>query len=135
MIWLYGLFVLLVFIVFIMQFVLVYEDDGISKVWAYRLFKFFQYGFRQDLNKVYDGKSKEQYEAEVNRVVEEVVELAQNGENYIMVCLNPELNDKDTDIVIDMLLKVLHKRFTNVFTISTYHSNCKGCNCLNIIWS
>lgn len=65
MIWLYVLFVLLVFIVFIMQFVLVYEDDGISKVWAYRLFKFFQYGFRQDLNNVYDGKTKAQYETEV----------------------------------------------------------------------
>lgn len=72
----YGLFILLVFIVFIMQFVLVYEDDGINKVWAYRLFKFFQYGFRQDLNKVYDGKTKEQYQAEVNRVVGEVVSSA-----------------------------------------------------------
>lgn len=135
MIWLYGLFILLVFIVFIMQFVLVYEDDGLQKVWVYRLFKFFQYGFRQDLNNVYDGKTKEQYETEVNRVVAEVVSLAQNGENYIMVCLNPEFNVKDTDIVIDMLLKALQKRFTNVFTITTYHSNCKGCNCLNIIWS
>lgn len=135
MIWLYGLFVLLVFIVFIMQFVLVYEDDGLQKVWVYRLFKFFQYGFRQDLNNVYDGKTKEQYETEVNRVVAEVVSLAQNGENYTMICLNSDFNGKDTDIVIDMLLKALQKRFTNVFTITTYHSNCKGCNCLNIMWS
>lgn len=132
---LYGLFILLVFIVFIMQFVLVYEDDGLQKVWAYRLFKFFQYGFRQDLNNVYDGKTKEQYKTEVNRVVSEVVSLAQNGENYTMVCLSSEFNDKDTDIVIDMLLKALQKRFTNVFTITTYHSNCKNCNCLNIMWS
>lgn len=132
---LYGLFVLLVFIVFIMQFVFVYEDDGLQKVWVYRLFKFFQYGFRQDLNNVYDGKTKEQYETEVNRVVAEVVSLAQNGENYTMICLNSEFNGKDTDIVIDMLLKALQKRFTNVFTITTYHSNCKGCNCLNIMWS
>lgn len=65
-----------------MQFVLVYEDDGIRKVWAYRLFKFFQYGFRQDLNKVYDGKTKEQYKAEVNRVVEEVVSLAQKRREF-----------------------------------------------------
>lgn len=135
MIGLYGLFILLVFIVFIMQFVLVYEDDGLQKVWVYRLFKFFQYGFRQDLNNVYDGKTKEQYETEVNRVVAEVVSLAQNGENYTMICLNSEFNGKDTDIVIDMLLKALQKRFTNVFTITTYHSNCKGCNCLNIMWS
>lgn len=135
MMWLYGLFVLLVFIVFIMQFVLVYEDDGLQKVWVYRLFKFFQYGFRQDLNNVYDGKTKEQYETEVNRVVAEVVSLAQNGENYTMICLNSEFNGKDTEIVIDMLLKALRKRFTNVFTITTYHSNYKGCNCLNIMWS
>lgn len=132
---LYGLFVLLVFIVFIMQFVLVYEDEGINKVWAYRLFRFFRYGFRQDLNNVYYGKTKEQYETEVNRVVAEVVSLAQNGENYTMICLNSEFNGKDTDIVIDMLLKALQKRFTNVFTITTYHSNYKGCNCLNIMWS
>lgn len=135
MIWLYGLFLFLTFIVFIMQFVLVYEDDGLQKVWAYRLFKFFQYGFRQDLNNAYDGKTKEQYETEVNRVVGEVVLIAQNGENYTMICLNSEFNGKDTDIVIDMLLKALQKRFTNVFTITTYHSNCKGCNCLNIMWS
>ena len=118
-----------------MQFVLVYEDDGISKVWAYRLFKFFQYGFRQDLNNVYDGKTKAQYETEVNRVVEEIVSVAQNGKNYTMICLNSDFNGKDTDIIIDMLLKALQKRFTNVFTITTYHSNCKGCNCLNIMWS
>lgn len=135
MIWLYGLFISLVFIVFIMQFVLVYEDDGLQKVWVYRLFKFFQYGFRQDLNNVYDGKTKEQYETEVNRVVAEVVSLAQNGENYTMICLNSDFNGKDTDIVIDMLLKALQKRFTNVFTITTYYSNCKGCNCINIMWS
>lgn len=135
MMWLYGLFVLLVFIVFIMQFVLVDEDDGISKVWAYRLFKFFQYGFRQDLNNVYDGKAKEQYETEVNRVVEEIFSLAQSGKNYTIICLNPEFNDKDTDIVIDMLLKTFHKRFTNVFTITTYYSKCKSCNCLDIMWS
>ena len=132
--WLYGLFVLLTFIVFIMQFVLVYEDDGINKVWAYRLFKFFQYGFRQDLNKVYNGKTKEQYRAEVDRVVEEIFLLAQNGKNYTEVYLSPEFNDKDTDIVIDMLLKALNKRFSNVFYITTYHSNCKSCNCLNIMW-
>lgn len=135
MIWLYGLFVLLVFIVFIMQFVLVYEDDGISKVWAYRLFKFFKYGFRQDLNNVYDGKTKAQYETEVNRVVEEILLIAKSGKNYTEVYLSQEFNDKDTDIVIDMLLKALQKRFTNVFTITTYHSNCKSCNCLNIMWS
>ena len=133
--WLYILFLFIAFLVFILQFVLVYEDDGLQKVWVYRLFKFFQYGFRQDLNNVYDGKTKEQYETEVNRVVAEVVSLAQNGENYTMICLNSEFNGKDTDIVIDMLLKALQKRFTNVFTITTYHSNCKGCNCLNIMWS
>lgn len=134
--WLYVLFLFITLLIFLLQFVLVYEDDGgLQKVWAYRLFKFFQYGFRQDLNKVYDGKAKEQYEAEVNRVTEEIFLLAQIGKNYTIVCLNQDFNDKDTDIVIDMLLKVLHKRFTNVFTITTYHSNCKSCNCLNIMWS
>lgn len=133
--WLYILFLFIAFLVFILQFVLVYEDDGgLQKVWAYRLFKFFQYGFRQDLNNVYDGKTKAQYETEVNRVVEEILLIAKSGKNYTEVYLSQEFNDKDTDIVIDMLLKVLHKRFSNVFHITTYHSNCKSCNCLNIMW-
>lgn len=131
----YGLFILLVFIVFIMQFVLVYEDDGINKVWAYRLFKFFQYGFRQDLNKVYDGKTKEQYQAEVNRVVGEVVSSAKNGENFAMVYLSSEFNEKDTEIIEDMILKALHKRFNNVFSTTSCYSGCKQSGYICIGWS
>lgn len=123
MMWLYGLFVLLVFIVFIMQFVLVYEDDGISKVWAYRLFKFFQYGFRQDLNKVYDGKAKEQYEAEVNRIVETVVRCAQGGEKNCNVSLLSDFNNTDTRIIFDMLTKAIEKKFSNTFEVQSYYGS------------
>lgn len=135
MMWLYGLFVLLVFMVFIMQFVLVYENEGINKVWAYKLFKFFQYGFRQDLNKVYDGKTKEQYKVEGNRVVEEVVSLAQKGENFDVIYLSPEFNEKDTKIIENMLLKALHKRFNNLFSITSCYSNCKQSGYIGIGWS
>ena len=121
--WLYGLFVLLVFIVFIMQFVLVYEDDGINKVWAYRLFKFFQYGFRQDLNKVYDGKAKEQYEAEVNRIVETVVRCAQGGEKNCTISLPSDFNDTDTRIIFDILTKAIEKKFSNAFEVQSYYGS------------
>lgn len=133
--WLYILFLFIVFLVFILQFLLVYEDDGIlNKVWAYRLFKFFQYGFRQDLNNVYDGKTKEQYEAEVNRVVEEIVSLAQKGKQYSSVYLSPEFNDKDTDIITNMVSKALRKRFNNVFSIESYYSRCNGSSYINVSW-
>lgn len=135
MVWLYVLFLIIVFIVFVLQAIWVeYLDDGLQKSWAYRLFKFFQYGFRQDLNNVYDGKTKEQYQKEANRVVEEVVSTAQSGKNYGTIRLSPEFNDKDTEIIIEMMLKDLHKRFTNVFSTSTYYSNCKGCNCIIVSW-
>lgn len=131
MIWLYGLFILLVFIVFIMQFVLVYEDDGLQKVWAYRLFKFFQYGFRQDLNKVYDGKAKEQYEAEVNRIVETVVRCAQSGEKNCTVGLLSDFNDTDTRIIFDMLTKAIEKKFSNEFEVQSYYGSS---NYIKIRW-
>lgn len=106
-----------------MQFVLVYEDDGINKVWAYRLFKFFQYGFRQDLNKVYDGKAKEQYEAEVNRIVETVVRCAQGGEKNCTISLLSDFNDTDTRIIFDMLTKAIEKKFSNAFEVQSYYGS------------
>ena len=122
--WLYILFLFIVFLVFILQFVLVYEDDGgLQKVWAYRLFKFFQYGFRQDLNKVYDGKDKEQYEAEVNRIVESVVRCAQGGEKNCTVSLLSDFNDTDTRIIFDILTKAIEKKFSNAFEVQSYYSS------------
>lgn len=133
--WLYVLFLLIILFVFLAQFVLVYEDsDNLNNVWAYRLFKFFQYGFRQDLNQVYDGKTKEQYKAEVNRVVEEVVSLAQKGKRYSSVYLSPEFNDKDTDIITNMVFKDLQKRFNNMFSIESYYSRCNGSSYINVSW-
>lgn len=128
---LYGLFLFLVFIVFIMQFVLVYEDDGLQKVWVYRLFKFFQYGFRQDLNKVYNGKAKEQYEAEVNRIVETVVRCAQGGEKNCTVGLLSDFNDTDTRIIFDMLTKAIEKKFSNEFEVQSYYGSS---NYIKIRW-
>jgi len=129
--WLYGLFISLVFIVFIMQFVLVYEDDGLQKVWVYRLFKFFQYGFRQDLNKVYDGKAKEQYESEVNRIVETIVRCAQGGQKNCTVGLLSDFNDTDTRIIFDMLTKAIEKKFSNDFEVQSYYGST---NYIKIRW-
>lgn len=106
-----------------MQFVLVYEDDGLQKVWAYRLFKFFQYGFRQDLNNVYDGKTKEQYKAEMNRIVETVVRCAQGGEKNCAVSLLSDFNDTDTRIIFDMLIKAIEKKFSNAFEVQYYYGS------------
>ena len=136
MVLLYILFLIIVFIVFALQFVLVYEDEesGLNKVWAYRLFKFFQYGFRQDLNNIYDGKTKEQYKAEVTRLVEEIVSVAQNGKNYTEVFISQEFNEKDTEIIENMLLKSLNKRFNNVFSTMVCHSHCKSCDYIMVSW-
>lgn len=130
--WLYILFLFIAFLVFILQFVLVYEDaGGLQKVWAYRLFKFFQYGFRQDLNNVYDGKTKEQYETEVNRIVETVVRCAQGGEKNCTVGLLSDFNDTDTRIIFDMLTKAIEKKFSNTFEVQSYYGST---NYIKIRW-
>lgn len=116
--WLYILFLFIAFLVFILQFVLVYEDDGgLQKVWAYRLFKFFQYGFRKDLKKMYLGKDKERYDREVMTILAHVADNAQRGLSSCCIALEKDLNDEDVKIIVGMTKKAIESRFNNKFSV------------------